>query len=751
MIKNVSREHHRKWIKDSAIADSVAQTRGYRSLTEPSTKNIRNLMKLGFYQSQLRFPTLLIPIWGVTGDVVGYQLRHNKPRVDRQSGKQRKYENLPGMRSRLDVHPENLSRIRNIKRDIWITEGIRKADALTSEGAVTVGLFGVWNWRGMDEGGAISRLPDWDEIPRNRTFYIVFDSDVMTKRSVQKALERIGRWLQMGGADVNYVYLDDMREDDKSIKMGVDDFLASGGSVTELRDLATDEVRGLPTVIIAGHQLREASQDVLDTLVQSNDPPQVFIWGDKLARVKMRDQVGAAIEPFDNNSIRSHMSLVADYIKPGLKGGFISIWPPKDLSAEVLARPEWKGLPSLRGITESPTMREDGTIIDVPGYDKPTQLMYVPSVDLEPYRFPERPTKSQRTQAINLLYEQVQDFPFDSDAHRANWLAFLLTPIIRPAIRGAVPLAILDAPQQSSGKTLLAKCCGIVATGREPELRAIPKEEEEWRKTLASALRSGPVMTVFDNLNWKLRSSSLTRYLTAGGSSVADRSLGMTEDVVIPVLTTWALTGNNVDLDRDLVRRSYRIRLNANIPHPEWRNPDQFNIPDLIGWTLENRSKLIAALLVLSRAWYADGKPKGDNPILANFESWCEIIGGILQFADIDDFLKNTVTMYEMMDAESSDWASFLAAWDKILGTGKGHLSHRIYEELAINPDFREKLPIDLADAFEKGSASFNRAIGWKLRDRVDHVYNLNGTNYALRMKRDKEMRQRWGIVIVKG
>jgi hypothetical protein len=112
-------------------------------------------------------------------------------------------------------------------------------------------VYGVWNWRGRDEGGAIRRLPDWEEIPVNRDVYVVFDSDVMVKRSVQKALERIGRWLEMKGAKVHYVYLE-ATEDDQ--KQGVDDVLADGGTLDDLIDQAVDAVRGLPEVVVSGHQ-----------------------------------------------------------------------------------------------------------------------------------------------------------------------------------------------------------------------------------------------------------------------------------------------------------------------------------------------------------------------------------------------------------------------------------------------------------------------------------------------------------------
>lgn len=341
----------------------------------------------------------------------------------------------------------------------------------------------------------------------------------------------------------------------------------------------------------------------------------------------------------------------------------------------------------------------------------------------------------------------MQDFPFDSESDLANWLAFQMTPVLRPAIRGSVPLAEFDAPAQSNGKTLLVKLAGLQAMGRWPSLRAIPKDEEEWRKTLPSALLESPVMVVFENLNWKLRSSALTRYLTAGESAVSDRALGSTAEVVVPVRTTWALTGNNAELDRELLTRSYRIRLNAQMPYPERRKPEDFAEPDIERWTLEHRSELLAANLTLARAWFAAGCPKGDHPHMARFDEWCHIVGGILCNAGVTGFLSNLHDMYESADPESSEWAAFLRAWCRIIGDGRSQRAGDVYEKLDANEKFKATLPIELADAFEKGRTSFVRSLGWKLKDRVDRVYSLEDTNYTVRMGRDsKTGKQAWSV-----
>ena len=80
---------------------------------------------------------------------------------------------------------------------LFITEGIKKGDALVSRGLCAIALIGVWNWRGTNEHGGKTALPEWEYIALNdREVYIVFDSDVMLKQEVYAALVRLKAFLE---------------------------------------------------------------------------------------------------------------------------------------------------------------------------------------------------------------------------------------------------------------------------------------------------------------------------------------------------------------------------------------------------------------------------------------------------------------------------------------------------------------------------------------------------------------------------
>jgi len=182
--------------EESGIGARVAVKRGYRTVTSKA-----ELERLGFGRSQRNVPALLMPIYSPTGEIVLYQSRPNEPRIGKR-GKPIKYETPSGASMALDVHPFCEERLRDPTVPLFITEGIKKGDALVSRGLCAVALIGVWNWRGTNEHGGKTALSEWESVALNdRKVYIVFDSDVMEKREVYAALCRLKSFLESRGAD----------------------------------------------------------------------------------------------------------------------------------------------------------------------------------------------------------------------------------------------------------------------------------------------------------------------------------------------------------------------------------------------------------------------------------------------------------------------------------------------------------------------------------------------------------------------
>src|SRR5215217_1484744 len=230
----LSEQHLRMLHEGSGIDLEVVEARGYRTV-----KKKVELEKLGFGRLQRNVPALLIPVFSPAGEVVLHQSRPDEPRI--KDGKAVKYETPSGSRITIDVHPSMRGKLGDPSVRLFITEGIKKGDAMTSRGLCTVTLLGVWNWRGTNEHGGKTALPDWEYIAlEGREVYVVFDSDVMLHPQVYAALERLKQFLEGRGAEVQVIYLP---HGEGGKKQGVDDYFVAGHGVDDLYDLATTELR----------------------------------------------------------------------------------------------------------------------------------------------------------------------------------------------------------------------------------------------------------------------------------------------------------------------------------------------------------------------------------------------------------------------------------------------------------------------------------------------------------------------------
>lgn len=234
----LSEAHMKMLLEESGITQEIIETRGYRTLEKKA-----DLKRLGFSDSQRNVPGLLIPIYSPAGEIVTYQYRPDLPRVG-NNGKPVKYETPSGGRTALDILPYMRGSLDAPAVPLWLSEGIKKIDSLTSRGLCAIGLLGVWNFRGTNGKGGKVALPEWEYVALNdRRVYIVFDSDIMLKPGVHAALSRLVPFLGSRGADVAVIYLP---SGESGAKQGVDDYLVAGHSVDDLLGLATTTLREPP-------------------------------------------------------------------------------------------------------------------------------------------------------------------------------------------------------------------------------------------------------------------------------------------------------------------------------------------------------------------------------------------------------------------------------------------------------------------------------------------------------------------------
>lgn len=192
-------QHHRKRFDERGITDAVRIARGCYS-----TADAQHLVDLGYKPYQALVPALVLPSFNIHRQLVEHFIRPDSPRINAE-GKPVKYDRPIGSQNFLDVNPINQERIWDTSVPIFFTEGIFKADTLTSLGYLGVSLQGTWNFCTRD-GPSKGVIPELREIPfGKRLTYIVFDSDIQVKEGVYHAAIELGKVLRSREAIVKYV------------------------------------------------------------------------------------------------------------------------------------------------------------------------------------------------------------------------------------------------------------------------------------------------------------------------------------------------------------------------------------------------------------------------------------------------------------------------------------------------------------------------------------------------------------------
>lgn len=429
--------------------------------------------------------------------------------------------------------------------------------------------------------------------------------------------------------------------------------------------------------------------------------------------------------PSGSSFLKTLLPRVMGYFKKVKKSGggvdWFPVQPPTDVARSILDNPT--GFPKLTKIERVPFIRSDGSIIDKIGYDKDTHIYYDPPHDMT-IEVPKFPTEEEVASALATIKEPFEHFPFISESDRANYLGFLLTSIVRPAIGGNVPLAVISSPIQGSGKSKLAFCLSRLASDGGHESTTAPERggDGEMRKRITAALMRRPSVFIIDNVVGQFDSPALASAITAG--VWADRRLGHSEMITVPVRTCFVATGVNIETIGDLTRRCVWIGVDPEKAKP-WESAFPFD-PEL--FVQENRFSLICALLVLAMYWFSKGKPNWNGKPLGSFESWANTIGGILHLAGVEGFLENREHANDSVNQEIESLSGFYEGWQVAFGhdwVRSGDIIKLLAYEHRNEPDSKalraglleEMMPI--IDALEGRAATKMAMVLRKYRGRI--------------------------------
>jgi putative DNA primase/helicase len=382
-----------------------------------------------------------------------------------------------------------------------------------------------------------------------------------------------------------------------------------------------------------------------------------------------RTTTAIRLAPVKSHLLVELMTRAADWQRFDMrKDDWVPIDCPERVANTLLAREQW-GLPVLLGIVNCPVLRPDGSVVETPGYDEATGLLYDPQ-GVEFDRLPDSPDKAAARRALDVLIELISTFPFVSGADRSVALSAILTAIHRRALPTA-PLHGFTAPGAGSGKSKLVDIASLIVDGREAAVMSLGRSEEESEKRLGSALLAGDSIVSVDNIDpdrafgGDLFCQALTQRM------LKVRVLGMSKNVDVPSNAAVFANGNNLTLVGDMTRRAVVCTIDSGMERPELRVFDR----DPLAMVRANRNKYVIAALTVLRGFYAAGcpvqltqeaKPKPITP-LGSFEEWSRVVRGALIWLGEADPC-DTMEKVRKNDPKLAAMIAVVSQWRDIIG-----------------------------------------------------------------------------------
>ncbi|ASP21268.1 hypothetical protein ANTHELSMS3_02606 [Antarctobacter heliothermus] len=357
-----------------------------------------------------------------------------------------------------------------------------------------------------------------------------------------------------------------------------------------------------------------ATDETIRTMKESG---QYYDLGDVLVTV-----VKGRPEALLSSAFSYQIAKIAQFTKPtrGVTGSQ-NIDPPPEIIKQILELRSTRDLLPLRGTSNLPIIRLDGSIQSQAGYDPHSQIYGDFDSDIFG-EIPQYQTDSDYNQALEKLLSPFDEFEFANKESETALLAAIFTAIVRASLDKA-PAFVVDASDPGAGKSMLCEAIGAIALGRRPATMAPLGEgrEDETRKRVMSGLLppAEPVFNI-DNQNGRVDSPVLSQLLTS--SAMTDRLLGQSKLASeIPNRVLILMSGNNIEFSEELSRRILKMTLRVNengVFSRKYRN-------DVVKMILEEReSFVVAGLTLLSAALCSQDSHEG--PGIPSYSEWDRVV-----------------------------------------------------------------------------------------------------------------------------
>lgn len=442
----------------------------------------------------------------------------------------------------------------------------------------------------------------------------------------------------------------------------------------------------------------------------------------------------------------------------------VSCAAPPTLARQISNLQQWKHVKSLNSVARVPYLRPNGTVGGLQaGYDGPAKCWSVPGTAWLPLA--DAPSDAEAKQALATLSTVVDEFPFESEVGLAVFVSAVLSIVARRAIKGPVPLFVIDASTPGAGKTLLATAIAMIGTGKMPGVSSAESSESELKKAITAHLISGETVVVFDNCTNSFGGATLDRFLTS--TVWTDRLMQTHRNVSLPNECVVLMTANNATVRGDTARRSISLTLKPDCERPEERD---FRKPSLINFIRDNRRELVHAALTILRWHIVKGMPQPKTVVytdadgnetevpvrpFGSFEEWSKLVRYAVIGLGLRDPVKSTESIREIDEnaAQRRVFLESLAAWKfDWQGTSRS-LIEALYEKGGDStPEGKalrysiEQMVVEKAPVGQPPSA---KTLGYRLRDLRDRYYSgftlrwvthaADGTVWRLDAKRNAD------------
>jgi len=392
-----------------------------------------------------------------------------------------------------------------------------------------------------------------------------------------------------------------------------------------------------------------------------------------------------------------------------------------ELASKILAadsfRRELRPLNGVHDVSLPTWENEEKTKIRLlpPGYDESTGIFTAPAFEF--------PTDISPDKAYNFFLETYGDFPFSEDtpiaenrsfavqmaAHFTAFCRLLLTDTLRPGF-------VFLANQSGSGKTLLARLALAPVFG-PVSVEGFPKSEEERGKQLTTLVAEARPYAFFDNVKGFLSSAELEGFLTTPQRT--GRILGQSATVTAPNTAAIFISGNQLTLSADLKRRVLVCDLfcSKEATDREFQSP----ITDTWPSRKETRSQFLGALWSLLNHWQEQDCPRLQGKLIPSFETFSEIIGGIVTTANFANPLEAPTTQMDETDE----------AWKMLLRALADSVADESTKEYTSDEAMQKAEELALLDMLTEGGKDTRKTFGQRIRKWKDREFADNsGRNF---------------------